>query len=35
MALWFGVIRPFARRRHWRQVQQLTRRWEIRPEAPE
>ena len=34
MALWFGLVRPFVRRRHWRQVQQLTRRWKIRPEAP-
>jgi len=35
MALFFGVIRPIVRRRHWRQVQQLTRRWSIRPEAQE
>src|SRR5947199_404880 len=27
MTMWFGFIRPFVRRRHWRQVQQLTRRW--------
>ncbi len=32
MALWFGVIRPFVRRRHWRQVQHLTRQWNLRPE---
>jgi len=33
MALYFGAIRPFVRRRHWRQVQQLTRSWKIRPET--
>jgi hypothetical protein len=34
MAMWFGFIRPFVRRRHWRQVQQLTRSWKLKPEKP-
>jgi len=33
MAVWFGAIRPVVRRRHWRQVQALTRRWTLRPES--
>jgi hypothetical protein len=32
MALWFGGIRPFIRRRHWREIQALTRQWNLRPE---
>jgi hypothetical protein len=32
MALWFGLLRPMVRRRHWRQVQQLTRSWKLKPE---
>jgi hypothetical protein len=32
LALWFGLLRPFIRRRHWRQVQQLTRSWKLKPD---
>jgi hypothetical protein len=29
---WFGLFRPIVRRRHWRSIQALTRRWTLRAE---
>jgi len=32
MMTWFTLFRPMVRRRHWRAIQALTRRWTLRPE---
>jgi hypothetical protein len=29
---WFTLLRPMVRRRHWRAIQELTRRWTLRAE---
>jgi hypothetical protein len=31
---WFGFVRPVVRRRHWQDVQALTRSWKLRPAPP-
>ena len=33
MMVWFGFVRPRVRRRHWLQVQELTRSWDLHPEG--
>jgi hypothetical protein len=32
MITWFSLFRPIVRRRHWRAIQALTRRWTLRAE---
>ena len=32
MMAWFTLFRPMVRRRHWRAIQALTRRWTLRAE---
>ena len=32
MIVWFTLFRPMVRRRHWRAIQALTRRWTLRAE---
>jgi hypothetical protein len=32
MMVWFGFVRPRVRRRHWLQVQELTRSWDLHPD---
>ncbi len=32
MMAWFTLFRPMVRRRHWRSIQALTRRWTLRAE---
>ncbi len=32
MMTWFTIFRPMVRRRHWRAIQALTRRWTLRAE---
>jgi hypothetical protein len=32
MMTWFMIFRPIVRRRHWRAIQALTRRWTLRAE---
>ena len=32
MMTWFTLFRPMVRRRHWRAIQALTRRWTLRAE---
>ena len=32
MMTWFTIFRPIVRRRHWRAIQALTRRWTLRAE---
>jgi len=32
MIAWFTIFRPMVRRRHWRAIQALTRRWTLRAE---
>jgi hypothetical protein len=32
LMLWFSILRPMVRRRHWRAIQALTRRWTLRAE---